>query len=310
VLALEQRDDRHRLLKQLYNEEKISMTTIITKIKSIDNFAVFNGFQWDCSVVGTNEKPLSFDKINILHGRNYSGKTTLSRIIRAFEIHRLPEKYENPQFEVIANDDRTITQYSLDAHSLDIRVFNEDFVRQHLNFLIDPDSEIAPFAILGANNAEIERAINELEHKLGSDEVGQESGLYILLAEAATKAKKAATDYNKVFKDLEDKLGDKATGKQRGIKYNFTRFGDQNYTIIKLRGDIQTVLSSSYTLLSDVDKTVLESTIREQQKTRVSVIQCPQLSFSEFCQQAENFLCQKISTSQKNSGTVARRSLK
>ena len=32
-----------------------------------------------------NNQPYEFSDINILYGRNYSGKTTLSRIIRAFE---------------------------------------------------------------------------------------------------------------------------------------------------------------------------------------------------------------------------------
>jgi wobble nucleotide-excising tRNase len=142
---------------------------MIKKIRTIDNFAVFDKFEWDKCALDPNGQPLLFEELNILYGRNYSGKTTLSRIIRSLETHQLPEKYENPQFELVLDDNATITQTSIAATTLNIRVFNEDFVRTNLRFLIDPDSEIAPFAILGANNAEIERAIKDLETEIGSN---------------------------------------------------------------------------------------------------------------------------------------------
>lgn len=123
---------------------------MITKIKKINNFAVFNNFNWDNSVLG------NFEKLNILYGRNYSGKTTLSRIFRALETHQLPEKYLNPQFEVVLDDGSSITQASLSSSTINVRVFNEDFIRTNLRFFVDPESEITPFALLGANNAEIE----------------------------------------------------------------------------------------------------------------------------------------------------------
>ena len=57
---------------------------VIKKIKYIDKFAVFNGFDWDAIVRDKNDSIAEFKKLNILYGRNYSGKTTLSRIFRAF----------------------------------------------------------------------------------------------------------------------------------------------------------------------------------------------------------------------------------
>lgn len=88
-----------------------------------------------------------FKPINIFYGRNYSGKTTLSRIIRALETGNISDKYENPQFEVCLQDIADTTQNNLTAHGKKIRVFNEDFVKDNLRFIVNSDESITPFAI-------------------------------------------------------------------------------------------------------------------------------------------------------------------
>ena len=57
----------------------------IIKIADIKNLAVFKNFKWDNSVKTKDGKIDVFKDINIFYGRNYSGKTTLSRIFRAYE---------------------------------------------------------------------------------------------------------------------------------------------------------------------------------------------------------------------------------
>ncbi len=73
---------------------------MIKKIKSINNFAVFENFNWNNSVKTSDGAVIEFKKLNILYGRNYSGKTTLSRIFRAIETGQLPKNYEGIEFEV------------------------------------------------------------------------------------------------------------------------------------------------------------------------------------------------------------------
>ena len=274
---------------------------LITKFKSIDNLAVFDGFRWDSCVKDSNGQTLSFDKLNILFGRNYSGKTTLSRILRAFEMGVLPEKYENPLFEVVLNDNSVINQSSLSSHSLDVRVFNEDFVRANLRFLIDPDSEIAPFAILGADNSILEREISDLEATLGSNEQNKESGEYLRLKTARIEAAKAKGNYDSRLKDRDTKLSEKATGKKIGIKYNTGKFGTQvqNYNITKLNDDIDRVMASTYIDLTQNAKAAHEKTILEQAKDKVNVVPCPKLSFSQYCQDAVELLGREIGSSSK-----------
>ncbi len=105
---------------------------MVSKISRIRNFAVFQDFTWDQSVVDKEGKPLTFKKMNILYGRNYSGKTTLSRIFRAFETGRLSEKFDNPEFELEMDAPPHLTKSDITNHSEIIRVFNEDFVRDNL----------------------------------------------------------------------------------------------------------------------------------------------------------------------------------
>lgn len=101
------------------------MSGEIKKIDSIKNMAVFQDFRWDTSVRNHGNSVAQFKKINILYGRNYSGKTTLSRILRAMETGVLSDKYENPSFSVTFVDGAQATQNTLTTHGKKIRVFNE-----------------------------------------------------------------------------------------------------------------------------------------------------------------------------------------
>src|SRR5690554_4569338 len=137
--------------------------SMIKKIKTINNLAVFNNFEWDKSVLDSENKVLEFKKNNIIYGRNYSGKTTLSRIIRALETGFISDKYESPELNIKIKDNIVVTQADFKGHDKTIRVFNEDFIKDNLKFIINPDAHIQPFAILGGDNNLIEQQINELK---------------------------------------------------------------------------------------------------------------------------------------------------
>jgi wobble nucleotide-excising tRNase len=97
----------------------------------IANFGSFNGFRWDTDVREPHGAVGRFKKLNILYGRNYSGKTTLSRIFRSFEVGQTPSRYENPSFQI-----KTVnglwTQAQLSAQGTPIRVYNKDFIEAKL----------------------------------------------------------------------------------------------------------------------------------------------------------------------------------
>lgn len=70
----------------------------LEKIEFIKNMTVFKDFQWASSLRDRGNNEVKFKKINIYYGRNYSGKTTLSRILRALETGSLSDKFSSPEF--------------------------------------------------------------------------------------------------------------------------------------------------------------------------------------------------------------------
>ena len=83
---------------------------MIKKFVNINNLGIFKDFEWNKNVLDSQGKPLVLQDINILFGRNYSGKTTLSRIIRAFETGTGLEKYEGGTFNFEMADNSTINE--------------------------------------------------------------------------------------------------------------------------------------------------------------------------------------------------------
>jgi wobble nucleotide-excising tRNase len=235
---------------------------MIKKIKSIRNFAVFNDFNWDVTVKGKGNSIAEFKKLNIIYGRNYSGKTTLSRILRSLEQKKLPIKYSSIEFEVLI-ESRNISQNNLDSHSLDIRVYNSDFADENLAFLKDDQSKIEPFAILGEENVQIEKQIAGKEIKLGSEElnIGLRYNLFQKQAEHQKKQKEKDEKEN----DLDNKLKYKAVY----IKNNNFIYGDVNYDIRKIKSDIKTIESSTKNSLNEKEIDEKEKLIKEQSKTRI-----------------------------------------
>ena len=277
---------------------------MIKKIKSIREFAVFKDFEWDREL-GKDEM---FKRINILYGRNYSGKTTLSRVFRAMETGKPPEKYRSPSFEVIFQDGTQVDEESLTHHDKQIRVFNEDFVRDNLRFIIDPDDNIEAFAILGSDNSRIEKEIKKLEDELGSEEKGKETGLCAKGKITNTEFQKKQKEYNDAAKHLENQLKKKATGeggdRSESIKYKkdrlgANRFGDQNYDLPKLKKDIKNVLNPAYQRPTKEKLEECEKLIEEKEISLIPTFQRPSPNFKYLAFETENLVTEEISASDK-----------
>lgn len=271
---------------------------MITKFKSINNLAVFQNFNWDTAIRDDGNNIVLFKPINILYGRNYSGKTTLSRIVRALEIGNISDKYENPQFEVCIQDIVDTTQNNLTAHGKKIRVFNEDFVKDNLRFIVNSDESITPFAIIGGN-ATIEEEIQTLKHDLGSNEEANETGFYLELRNATTIANTALQAYRTENSSLSQQLSHKATNNPNGIKYKSEKFGDQNYNINKLQNDISTVFETSFLPLTDTEITEKQNLLNERTNADFPTIVKPNLDLNTLNTKAKELVTKSISSSNK-----------
>jgi wobble nucleotide-excising tRNase len=82
----------------------------------IRNFGSFSGLNWKISLKDAGNTVQNFKRLNILYGRNYSGKTTLSRIFRALETGRLPLNYVDSSFSV-QGEKGEVTQAGLSGHA-------------------------------------------------------------------------------------------------------------------------------------------------------------------------------------------------
>ncbi len=229
-------------------------------IKKVDipNFGSFKGFLWNQTVTDGDGAAAEFKKVNILYGRNYSGKTTLSRVIRSLEVGELPPNYQAPAFSV-STDVGAVTQAQIpfQAH---IRVYNRDFVESHLAFGGEDEGDVTPFAVIGSENNTIETEIASLEEQLGSVEA--ETGIRHRHAEKDSDYRQKLKNAQDANTDLEGKLKRKANDPPDGIKHS-TVYNDPNYNITKIKTDIETVRRKSIAPLDDDARREKEDLLKE-----------------------------------------------
>ncbi|HCE3212147.1 AAA family ATPase [Vibrio parahaemolyticus] len=103
----------------------------ISKIKSLRSFGIYENHIND----GCDE----FAKLNLIYGWNGSGKSTLSRLFRCIENKSLDgTNYTESAFEIEYSLDgqvqNVLTQQNLSQNQLNIRTFNNDFVRENIDW--------------------------------------------------------------------------------------------------------------------------------------------------------------------------------
>lgn len=269
---------------------------MIRKILRLNNLGVFKDFEWDKNVMDSNGNPLELRDINIFFGRNYSGKTTLSRIFRAFEVRAELEKYEGGTFKFEMSDESTVDESNLENLPYVVRVFNEDFVRENLLFINTPEQGVRPFAVLGGN-VEIEQEIQKIKEKLGSSEEGNETNLYLDRANAIKAYNTALENRNNERDNLHQLLQHKALARETGIKYQPEVYGDQNYTTAKLEEELTLVTEEN--LLSNEQVDELKATLKEdlRQLPNINKVEFP--SIKEINTRVKSIVEQQIIASDK-----------
>jgi wobble nucleotide-excising tRNase len=99
---------------------------------------------------------IEFGVKNLIYGWNYSGKTTLSRLVAMLEAKKLNPELPQCLF-TIATDAGYVNETNFTTSTHVVRVFNADFVADNLNFA---GSHFKPILLLGS---ESEAAQNEIE---------------------------------------------------------------------------------------------------------------------------------------------------
>lgn len=270
----------------------------IVKFKHIKNLAVFKDSDWDSTLRDKGNNVINFNSINIFYGRNYSGKTTLSRIMRALEQGHISEKYENPEFLITIKDHADIMQSNLTSHNKKVRVFNEDFIKENLRFISNPSENIVPFAILGGN-ATLEEEIRQLVNELGESNEELSTGFYLELNNAHKKCKETRNLYNLATSQLDNQLSQKATNREIGIKYKPERFGDQNYNKTKLEADIREIFAETFRPISNEEQENLLKLLEEKSNSTILQQEIPTYLFDNFLIEANELITKPLSESGK-----------
>ncbi|QHI27578.1 AAA family ATPase [Acinetobacter haemolyticus] len=276
----------------------------ITKIAKIDNFGIFKNFDWDSSLKYQNKQGqdeiYDFKDINILYGRNYSGKTSLSKIIRSLERRVIPSKYDQPEFQIELSDGSIISQNNLTAFPYPIHVYNSDFLEENLKFIHDDSQNIESFSVtLGGDNQETLNRIQELKKELGSNEESSKTGINLCIGNKKIELESAQKTHQSKNSTLNDLLANEATKNESSIKNQHQKFGDINYNITKLNRDITVVQSAIYKALTDTQIKENEALITQRDLPEPPLLSAYSLKFNELINSTDSVLKTVVGGSQK-----------
>jgi len=256
---------------------------MIKKI-NIGNFGVFKDYGWD-TTIGNKE---GFRKLNIIYGRNYAGKTTLSRILRCIENNTLHLQYTNPDFELHLYNNTTLTQHNLNLpEDYKIRVYNTDFVKDNLSWLQNEDGSIKPFTILGATNIESENKIRVIDEQIGNETDG---GLLHNLKIKSDTVRNKRGQLNANRTDLDNKLRNKALE----IKNNAALYNYPTYQINLIKRDV----ASEPSILSDETKFNYLKLIKEETKDIINRLSVNDFGFEQYYLSTTEILERQITPTQ------------
>ena len=99
---------------------------MIKYLQEIRGFGIFNDYK---KLTSLSE----FNKFNLIYGWNGCGKTTLSRIFACLEKRKKSIHFDDCSFKIIT-DSCEVNIENLDSNSLNVLVFNQDFISDNINW--------------------------------------------------------------------------------------------------------------------------------------------------------------------------------
>jgi wobble nucleotide-excising tRNase len=237
-----------------YEERK----AVIDQI-DIARFGSFEGFLWKTSVRDTpGNNVQNFKKLNIIYGRNYAGKTTLSRVFRSFEKGEIPWRFDGASFSV-RGEHGELSHQQLSGHNYNIRVYNKDFVAENLSFLTDQrGGSVETFAIVGGENNTLAESISALRERLGSLE--EKRGARHDAAQAAETLIKA----RQIARDAKEALNETLRRHANDVIKNDRAIGHPRYNIDSIKADIEHVVANDVKILTEVDRATHLALLKEE----------------------------------------------
>ncbi|TMS45869.1 AAA family ATPase [Acinetobacter lwoffii] len=231
------------------------------EIKNFGSYVSFNGL----------EEKYCFKKMNILYGANYSGKTTLSRIVALLKNKDNPEKYFNPNFNLIfENEVININNYK--DNNKELLVFNKDFISENLSFLVlnnHQSGSIKGFdaVIVGQDQIAINNKISEL-NTIDEMFTYVEEGVNLVLDEI----NKERTNLNFEKLALERDIGSKLTEKARKLEASGLKNTARTYRRPNLESDIDLILRKNPQLVRSFTDDEIVKKIKDMSVSQKPII--------------------------------------
>ncbi|MEX1027703.1 MAG: AAA family ATPase [Candidatus Paceibacterota bacterium] len=129
---------------------------MITRIESLSGFGSFR--DWTCE----QDLP-EFRRYNLIYGWNGTGKSTVARLLRSFELGEMPVSEDDFDFSITCSGGATLSPSELAKAPLSVRVFSEDFVSDNLSF---DGASVSPLLILGTENVDAAAKLGKLNKTL------------------------------------------------------------------------------------------------------------------------------------------------
>lgn len=100
---------------------------MIQQISKLKNFGIFQDYK-----PSKDLKP--FTQYNLFYGWNGSGKSTVAKLFFSLAEKKNHSHFENGEFTVQVKDQSDVSNKNITANTLNIRVFNRDFIDRNVNF--------------------------------------------------------------------------------------------------------------------------------------------------------------------------------
>jgi wobble nucleotide-excising tRNase len=233
---------------------------------------VYSDFTWNSQKCG------DFKQYNFIYGWNYSGKTTLSRLFRCFELKKSHPDFPNLECR-LQTDQGELTHKNLADHALNIRVFNEDFVEENFKWN-DENHRLNPVVILGAEAIEL----NEKLKRLTDEKNQQDETLRKLESEK---------------KNIETNLDNTLTNKASEIRKILSITNAREFDKTKLEDQIKKIKDNyKEKIFSDAELNRKLNAYRDQrQYENIAEIEID-IKSKQFIQECSQLLSKKITAQQ------------
>lgn len=191
---------------------------MIKRINKIKNFCVFQDYKRDGNLQDFREK-------NIIYGWNYSGKTTLSRLMSYLDKNTIIDTdYQDVEFEVELDDagHTKINETNRNTSPILIKVFNSDFVKENLHF--DTDEKLTGIKFAVGEAGKIQKQIDDIEQyiKKANDKIAKNQK-YIL------EFNNFENGFTTKARDITNLLNLGRSFDKSSIKTYIQQWGDGNY---------------------------------------------------------------------------------